>query len=84
MTAIHLVVALERFEGLNVLQFGWLPHPLYGLPGRHHPDILHGDDGVQEQLESLLVVRGGEPDKGKSGNKLFWAAVPQLYNTTPS
>ena len=59
----HLVVALERFECLNVLQWRGLPHPLYGLPGCHHPDVLHGDDGVQEQLESLLVMRSGEPEQ---------------------
>ena len=57
----HLVVTLEGFEGLNVLQWGGMSHPLYGLPGCHHPHVLHGDDRVQEQLESLLVVGSGEP-----------------------
>ena len=63
--ASYLVVALERFEGLNILQWGGIPHPLYGLPGCHHPHVLHGDDGVQEQLKPLLVMRSGEPEEDR-------------------
>ena len=62
----HLVITLEGFEGLDVLQRRGLPHPLYGLPGCHHPDVLHRDDRVQEQLKPLLVVRRGKPDKNIS------------------
>ena len=61
----HLVVTLERFEGLNILQGGGMSHPLYCLPGCHHPHVLHGDDGVQEQLEALLVMRSGEPEQDR-------------------
>ena len=42
------------------------PHPLYCLPGCHHPHVLHGDDGVQEQLEPLLVMWSGEPEQDRS------------------
>ena len=31
------------------------------LPRCDKPDIVHGSDRVQEQLEAFLVVRGGEP-----------------------
>ena len=57
----HLVVALEGFELVHGVGVGGGPHPLHCLPGGHHPDVLHGDDGVQEQLESLLVVGSSEP-----------------------
>ena len=57
----HLVVTLKRLEGLNVLQRRGLPHPLYGLPGCHNPDVLHRDDRVKEQLKPLLVVWSGKP-----------------------
>ena len=43
------------------VEAGGRPHPLDGLPGGHHPYVLHFCDRVQEQLEPLLVVRGGEP-----------------------
>ena len=59
----HLVVTLERFEGLDVLQWAGMSHPLYGLPGCHHPHVLHGDDRVEEQLEPLLVMGRGEPEQ---------------------
>ena len=57
----HLVVALEGFELVHGVGAGGGPHPLHCLPGGHHPDVLHRHDRVQEQLEPLLVVRGGEP-----------------------
>ena len=59
----HLVVTLERFEGLDILQWGGMSHPLYRLPGCHPPHVLHGDDRVEEQLESLLVMRSGKPEQ---------------------
>ena len=34
---------------------------VYWWRGRDQPDVLHGNDGVEEQLKTLPVVRGREP-----------------------
>ena len=33
---------------------------------RDQPDVLHGDDGVEEQLKTLPVVGSREPEHVKS------------------
>ena len=76
----NLVVALERLEVPDAVQACWLPHPLDGLPGCHHPGVLHLGDRVQEQLETLLVVRGGEPAQGDTiwsweGYNVWWTKL---------
>ena len=63
MTKYYLVFALERFIIHDVLQRYRISHPLQHLPGGHYPHVLHGDDRVQEQLEALLVMWGGKPEK---------------------
>ena len=61
LSPIYLIFALEGLEGVDILQGRRITHPLDGLPCRHDPDVLHGHDGIEEQLEALLVVRCGEP-----------------------
>lgn len=35
--------------------------PLYRLPVGHDPNIIHGNDGIQERDETFLMVRLSEP-----------------------
>ena len=57
----YLIITLERFKVVNVVQVSWVSHPLDSLPGGHNPDVLHGNDCVQEQLKTFLVMGSGEP-----------------------
>jgi len=50
------IVAIEGLEALDAVQRRGIAHPLDRLPVGHEPDVVHGDDGVEEGLEALLVV----------------------------
>jgi len=56
-----LVLTLKGLELVDLADGGGVTHPLDGLPSGDHPHVLHGDDGVEKQLEALLMVGGGEP-----------------------
>lgn len=56
-----LVVALEGLEVVDAVQRSGVPDPLQSLPVGDQPHVVHGDQGVEESDEALLVVRLGEP-----------------------
>jgi len=54
-------VALEGLKIERVNRVGQISHPLDGLPTGDKPDIIEGQDGVKEPLESLHIVRLRKP-----------------------
>ena len=55
------IVAFEGLEALDTIERSGITDPLNGLPVGHQPDVVHGNDGVQEGHETFLVVRRREP-----------------------
>ena len=55
------IVALERLKIERISGVGQISHPLDDLPTSDKPDIVEGQNCVQEALEALHVLRLCEP-----------------------
>ncbi len=52
---------MEGLKGERVNRVVEAAHPLEALPRGHKPDVVQAEDGIKEPLESLEIVRLGEP-----------------------
>lgn len=74
----YRIVAIEWFEGFDAIQWRRIAYPLNGLPVRYQPNIIHGDDSVEESFKSFFMMSCSEPSGVIVQRK--WCPVEMIAN----